>query len=232
MSPTMAKTSLGVALLTAGCAAVSVAIPACSAPDPGVSYLWADHTSAGGANDAGVAPSAVDAAAAAAAADAEVAPATVDAAFDGEAVLAVIRGEQYQTSSSFVECSVPYPSVAAVGSLITEWVSVDAVPAYEAIVPDGGAAGVVLPVGSILVRAILNDAGAVSKLTLMAKGPAGYNPALGDWWFGETDPSGVPEIVDGGAMIGRLTGCYSCHIPQSGNDFVFGVPTEDRSGTL
>ena len=162
----------------------------------------------------------------------EVAPATVDAAFDGEAVLATIRGQQYQTSSSFVQCSVPYPSVAALGSLITEWVSVNAVPTYAEIIPDGGSAGVVLPVGSILVRAIVSDAGAVSKLTLMAKGPPGYNPALGDWWFGVTDPSGAPEVEDGGAMIGRLAGCYSCHIPQSANDFVFGVPMEDRAGAL
>ena len=61
--------------------------------------------------------------------------------------------------------------------------------------PDATGSGAQLPAGSMIVRAVIDaDAGAVARLTVMLKGPAGYNPALGDWWFAETDPWGNDRV--------------------------------------
>ncbi len=77
-----------------------------------------------------------------------------------------------------------------------------------------------LDVGTVIVREVLGTDGKVAKLTLMAKGPAGYDPTLGDWWFGEADPAGTPT------KMGRLTECHGCHVPRADEDFVFGVPRD------
>jgi hypothetical protein len=147
--------------------------------------------------------------------------------FDDESILGVVAAQGY---ASFGRFSVPFASAGAPGALVEEWVSANAVEVYDEIVPDAGGGGdLVMPVGSILVRAVVDDGGTVAKLTLMAKGPRGYNPALGDWWFGVTDPSGVPLEEDGGAMVGKLDGCYGCHLPQRASDFLFGVPLQDRT---
>ncbi len=75
-----------------------------------------------------------------------------------------------------------------------------------------------MPIGTLIVREVLDADGKVAKLTMMAKGPAGYDPTLGDWWFGEATPDGVPM------QVGRLTACHSCHIPRATEDYLFGVP--------
>lgn len=196
-----------------------VALAACGAPDPSFNVPRGGPTAPTDASDAGPAVPASPAGSA-----------TPDAAFDDEAVLGVIAGQEYETSSSFLRVSVPYPSLAAPGSLVTEWISAGAAAAYASIRPDGGSTGAVVPVGTVIVRDVLNDAGAVRKVTLMAKGPPGYNPAIGDWWFGVTDPSGVPVgDGDGGVMLGKLGGCYSCHLLHGGNDFLFGVPADAQA---
>ncbi|HEY0194574.1 MAG TPA: hypothetical protein VGC42_25855, partial [Kofleriaceae bacterium] len=58
---------------------------------------------------------------------------------------------------------------------------------YRTIHPDGPATNVTFPEGTMILRKVYDATGAVSKVTLMAKGPAGYAPTIGDWWFGVTD---------------------------------------------
>ena len=68
--------------------------------------------------------------------------------------------------------------------------------------------GVTVSPGTVIVRSVLDASGNVSKLTLMAKGPPGYDPSIGDWWFGETDPTGAawrlsrPEAPSGANRAG------------------------------
>jgi hypothetical protein len=143
--------------------------------------------------------------------------------FDPTPILAMIADGGYTSTSALALASKPYPSAAAQGADVVEYVSSGSLAAYLSVDPDGGAA-VTVPVGTVIVRAVQDSAGTVSKLTLMCKGPSGYNPDLGDWWFGETDPNGVPLEGDGGEEIGRMSGCYSCHVPNASQDFLFGVP--------
>jgi hypothetical protein len=150
---------------------------------------------------------------------------------DEPAILTAINRGAFRDSPSFVHVtSTAYPSAVATGSTIDEWVSAIGADDYLAISPDGGAASADLPVGTTIVREVIDSTGAVTELTLLVKGPPGYNPTIGDWWWGVTDPNGVPEIVDGGDSLGRLTQCYSCHVPRQPEDFLFGAPLDDRNG--
>jgi hypothetical protein len=116
------------------------------------------------------------------------------------------------------------------GSFIDAWVSSSGYAEYSKINPAATGSEANLPAGTIVVREVLDASGNVTKLTLMCKGPTGYNEALGDWWFAETDPAGNPIVEDagGGAIVGRVDACYSCHTPRSDDDYLFGVPLDDR----
>jgi len=48
---------------------------------------------------------------------------------------------------------------------------------------------------------------------------------LGDWWFGVTDPRGVPLEDSDATLIGRLEQCHDCHRDRARDDFLFGVPS-------
>jgi hypothetical protein len=143
-------------------------------------------------------------------------------------VLASVANEAYETSPDYAHATrTPYPSTAAAGASIDEWVTASAWAEYAKINPLAPGSGAKVPVGTVIVRAVINAAGTTTKLTLMAKGPPGYNPDIGDWWFGETDPYGAPLKSDAGALTGRMTECYSCHLPRANDDFLFGVPQND-----
>jgi hypothetical protein len=100
--------------------------------------------------------------------------------------------------------------------------------AYRRIHPETTGSGVVLAPGTLIVRRVLDAQGQVTKVTLMAKQAAGYDSTLGDWWFGVTDPTGVPLQDASGPQVGRLVDCHGCHIPRAQDDFLFGVPQVDQ----
>ena len=157
-------------------------------------------------------------------------PAPSSPDIDEAAILASIAQGRYRTSPAFTELTLaPYPSVAAPGAMILAWVSTASLGAYAAISPEATGSHATTPEGTTIVRAVLGTDGGVAKLTLMSKGPRGYNPALGDWWFAVTDPNGTPFENDAGAEVGRMSGCYSCHVPRGGDDYLFGVPLDDRA---
>ena len=99
---------------------------------------------------------------------------------------------------------------------------------YRQIHPETTGSGAVLAPGTLIVRRVLDAQGQVTKVTLMAKQAAGYDSTLGDWWFGVTDPSGMPLEDASGPQVGKLTDCHSCHIPRAQDDFLFGVPQADQ----
>ncbi|HEY2515299.1 MAG TPA: hypothetical protein VGI39_30740 [Polyangiaceae bacterium] len=160
------------------------------------------------------------------------APAT-DAAngFDQSVLLRAIQGKAYLTSPAFSKASETFASAVTPNTWVTEWISFQALSAYTAITPDAGPSRNVsaMPVGTVIVRAVQDASGNVTKLTVMCKGPQGFNPELGDWWFGVTDPNGNPLVDDGGVQeLGKLTNCYGCHVPHESEDFLFGVPTASQ----
>ena len=138
---------------------------------------------------------------------------------------------RYRDSAAFVQVNdTPYASALGGEAIINLYISAHAFTAYAAIDPETSDTGVILPDGAIIVREVTDAAGNVTKLTLMAKGPAGYNPDLGDYWFAVTEADGTPVVENGATRVGRLEDCYSCHIPRAGDDFLFGVPADNRRG--
>jgi hypothetical protein len=101
---------------------------------------------------------------------------------------------------------------------ISVWTNSDG-DEYRRIHPETTGSHVVIPVGAIIVRAVFDARGAIEKLTLMAKGPPGYDPRIGDWWFGVTDARGSP------VEVGHVEKCFGCHIPRAADDYLFGVPS-------
>ena len=137
----------------------------------------------------------------------------------------------YRTSGKLTEASQDsYPS--AVGTTdIDVWISSFGATAYTEVTPDSTGSGVRLPEGTLIVREVLNAAGQLDKLTLMAKGPPGYNGVVGDYWFAVTDPNGTPLVTDGVEQVGKLAACFGCHQARAADDFLFGIPASARSGS-
>lgn len=98
------------------------------------------------------------------------------------------------------------------------------VDGYRKIHPDRAGANVTVAFGTVIVREVLDTRGQITKLTVMAKGPPGYDPRLGDWWFAVTDPRGAPLTENGIVQFGRLVACHNCHLDRTRDDFLFGVP--------
>lgn len=120
------------------------------------------------------------------------------------------------------------PYVSSLGAFdINVYIS-QGVRDYRKIHPETTGSGVVMASGTLIVRDVLDAQGAVTKVTLMAKQAAGYDPTLGDWWFGVTDPAGTPLDDASGPEVGRLTACHGCHLPRAGDDYLFGVPRADQ----
>jgi hypothetical protein len=154
--------------------------------------------------------------------------ATSSATVDEAAILASISHGAFRDSGAFICVTrAAYPSAAVTGSTIIEWASAGAAAEYMAISPDGGATSASLAPGATILREVIDPQGVAEEFTLLVKGPPGYNPAIGDWWWGVTDPDGTPIVDDGGAELGRLSQCYSCHEPRAAQDFLFGVPAGD-----
>lgn len=119
----------------------------------------------------------------------------------------------------------PYASELGT-SQIRVWFGGGGVDAYLRIHPDRVGSGVHLEPGSMIVREVLSPDGEVVSLTVMCKGPPGYNPALGDWWFAVTDPAGEPLEENSAPLVGKLAQCYACHEDRPTDDFLFGMPEE------
>ena len=123
----------------------------------------------------------------------------------------------------------PYVTGLGTGSSINVYVSIIGHEAYSRIRPEADGSTADVPPGTMIVREVLADDGSVDTLTLMYKGPPGYNPDLGDFWFGVTDGKGVPKWKDGAELIGRVGACYDCHVDRDKDGFLFGVPMAMRT---
>lgn len=98
------------------------------------------------------------------------------------------------------------------------------VAGYRRIHPETTGTNIRVEPGTVIVRAVLAPDSRPAKLTAMGKGPPGFDPTFGDWWFAVTDPRGEPLEDDGELQIGRLETCHECHRDRARDDFLFGVP--------
>lgn len=132
-------------------------------------------------------------------------------------------------TDSFVRVNpAPYPSDVS-DSSINVFVSEFALPEYLETAPADAHSNGMIPRGAFVVREIVDGSGDVAKLTAVYRGPAGYNPESGDFWFAVTDAEGNPATDESGKrMVGPLAACSSCHAGRAEADYLFGVPNDFR----
>ncbi len=124
--------------------------------------------------------------------------------------------------------AAPYPSEVS-SNKINVFVSSFAVAEYLETRPELDSSEGMLPRGAFVVREIVDESGEVSKLTAIYRGPRGYNPESGDFWFAVADPDGNPATrEDGTKMVGALQSCSGCHAGRAQADYLFGVPDDFR----
>jgi hypothetical protein len=135
--------------------------------------------------------------------------------------LGTYRSEMKMVSYIYTSDLQPNPQIEL-------WINQSAAAAYKRVHPDRKGANVDLPEGTLIVREVFT-AGKVTKLTVMGKGPLGSNPAVGDWWFAVTTPTGTPLFENGQELLGKLPQCANCHDERGADDdYLFGVPTSSQ----
>lgn len=151
-----------------------------------------------------------------------------------ESVVASIAHGRYRDGFPWLKVNaLPFQSAVA-GGTIDVWVSGPGAEAYAAISPDLTLGGREVPPGTMIVREVHDAEGEITTLTLMLKAAPGYNPELGDFWFGVTGPQGMPKMDEesGQLRVGKLDECYGCHLPRVEQGYLFGAPAGNRTAAM
>ncbi len=131
-------------------------------------------------------------------------PATVDE----EAI--VEQAVDFASLEKFNEA--PLPSQHGLANRMNLWVDAGALSAYESL-----GAGTVFDEGTSIIKEQLNADGTLNSMAVMFKGPVGYAPDAGDWWFGVVNP-------DGSVVVGGQPGsCVGCHADVAEQDWAWGL---------
>jgi len=132
---------------------------------------------------------------------------------------AVQRASQLNRVSSSVITS------QHMGMSVLVYVNTNAEAAFRGVDPEATNQAAAMPSGTIIVKEQQDDMGVVQALTIMAKGPQGYDPDHNDWWWGMADPQG--NIIDG--TRGKVAMCFNCHGGRAASDYVYGVETANQT---
>lgn len=114
----------------------------------------------------------------------------------------------------------PFASRAVEGRFVRVWASPEVVDDYR-LLPH--VKPMSLPPGALIVRELSDADGVVVKLTALARGESGSNPAVGDLWFAATTLAGEPLVDPAGVpQIGAVPECSGCHLTRQSNGFIYG----------
>lgn len=136
--------------------------------------------------------------------------------FDERAVLDAVA--RHRTHGFSEVTAAPNASVH-MGALVRVWVSDGAVDAYRRV-GRAGASVVAQAEGTTLVKEHLDGQGNVATMTVMAKGPRGFAPDAGDWFWAQTDATARVN----GTFSGQVRFCIDCHAQRAASDWVWGLP--------
>lgn len=109
------------------------------------------------------------------------------------------------------EQSETHPDAASV----QVWGVEDAMSKFQGINPNDPTQAVSFDEGTMLVKEHLDTDGATVGLTVMYKGPAGYNPEGRDWFWARVREDIVTDS-------GRVQWCLDCHSAAYNTDLVVG----------
>jgi hypothetical protein len=106
------------------------------------------------------------------------------------------------------------PSQHGIPDTVNVWVPSSAAETFRSL-----SDGTVFDEGTIIVKEHLDADGAFISATVMYKGPAGYAPDAGDWWFGLVNPDGSASPT------GQPDLCIGCHTSAADTtDWVLALP--------
>lgn len=124
--------------------------------------------------------------------------------------------------ASFEAINAPASSAHGLADTVVVWVPPAFAAEYRAVDPDDPDASAAFAPGTLFVKEHLDAEGAPAGMTIMYKGPAGYDPDSGDWWWAQAELDGT--LNDAGA-VGY---CIACHSPRAGADWVFGIAADEQ----
>jgi hypothetical protein len=138
-----------------------------------------------------------------------------DPPVDVDAVL-----EQSADYLSTHELANPTPVLGSHGAMMQVWLQPEHLAAYLSIIPSPRPE-LEFPEGTLIVKEHLDldNGAAVIETTIMYKGPAGYNPEGGGWWYAKLDADG--EVLISGT---DLPNCVDCHASAAASDWIYGLP--------
>ncbi len=132
---------------------------------------------------------------------------------DEEALIDAVANYQ---QAGFVKINdLPYTSQHGLADLVNVYVSTADATKYRSVDPaDTDQSIEPFGPGATIIKEHLDDLGEFDGLLVMYKAEAGYNPDVGDWWWGRF--TGAPA-ADTLADSGKVGFCISCH--SETNDF-------------
>ncbi|NJK31444.1 MAG: cytochrome P460 family protein [Deltaproteobacteria bacterium] len=112
--------------------------------------------------------------------------------------------------------AAPFASAHEAGIDVNVFVDPVNVAAYAALDPnDPGPAD--FPEGTLVVKEHLVE-GSATEITIMYKGPAGFDPEHRDWWWGVATLDGTVQASGAGVAT-----CIGCHESVAESDYLYGV---------
>ena len=134
------------------------------------------------------------------------------------------RGDDFRRINA-----APFASALHAGDYVNVYISALAADDYRLVQPDRLGPAPPIPVGTLIVREIVDGDGNVTKLTVMSKRDPHSFDGGGDFMFAVTTPDGTPMTADDGTVQwGSLETCGSCHATRQQSSWLFGVPADDR----
>lgn len=113
----------------------------------------------------------------------------------------------------------PFPSQHGLAATVNVYVDAAAADAYRTLDP-AAPADVEFAEGTLIVKEHLSDEGAYDGYLLMYRGPEGYSPEGGDWFWARVDGSDTVQET------GAVGFCIGCHQPAPG--WAFGVEADNQ----
>ncbi len=130
-----------------------------------------------------------------------------------EDVLAEAMG--YEDSLTRLSETAEQSETHADAASVFVWGSPSVADLYRSIDPDDPTQSVDFPVGTMFVKEHFDEAGERAGLTVMYKGPEGYNPDARDWFWARVRGEETTHA-------GRVEWCSDCHNAAHNSDFVVG----------
>lgn len=143
----------------------------------------------------------------------------MDDSFDEDAIIA--EAAMFETALVKVN-DQPFGSQHGLADTVNVYIDEDAADLYRTLDPEAPV-DVDLPEGTLIVKEHLDMAGEYDGYLMMYRGPEGYAPETGDWFWARIDGGGNTQET---GPSGSVDFCISCHSPAP--SLVFGVAADNR----